>query len=46
MTEEMEKQLQEELDQLTWEEAQEEEEEVVETENPYLEFGICESDFH
>lgn len=45
MTEEMEKELQEQQDLLTLQEAKEEEE-ITETENPYLEFGICESDFH
>lgn len=43
MNEELEKQLQEEQDQLTWEEAQEE---IEENENPYIELGISESDFH
>ena len=45
MTEEMEKQLKEEQDQLTYQEALEEQEIVVE-ENPYIEFGINENDFH
>ena len=45
MTEEMEKQLKEEQDQLTYQEALEEQEIFVE-ENPYIEFGISENDFH
>lgn len=45
MTEEMEKELQEQEDLLTLQEVKEEEK-TTEAENPYLEFGICESDFH
>ena len=49
MTEELKKELEEELkrqqDQLTYQEALEEREEVVE-ENPYIELGISENDFH
>lgn len=41
--EEMEKQLQEEINQLTYEETLEEQEEI---ENPYIELGITENDFH
>lgn len=45
MTEEMEKQLKEEQDQLTYQEALEEQE-IFAEENPYIELGISENDFH
>ena len=49
MSEELKKELDEEFqrqqDQLTYQEALEEQEEVVE-ENPYIELGISENDFH
>jgi hypothetical protein len=46
MCEEMSKQLQEEMDQLTWEEAQEDVEDIENVDDSYMELGICESDFH